>query len=203
MGELSKDPYNVIITGVGGQGNVTASRILGNMLVPPYTVTVGETFGASQRGGSVMSHVRVSQESAWSPQIPLGRADLIVALEPVEALRVMAAYGNPDTHLIVNTRPVYPVEDSPGEVVYPSLDKIRKVLEEVTDYVWFLPATDVALHHLKNPVLGNVIVLGAVAGLHVLPVTKNDFTRVISRIFSKSKVAANVKAFEMGIEMVT
>ena len=82
--QLSKDPYNVIITGVGGQGNVMASRVLSNMLVQKgYYITIGETFGASQRGGSVMSHIRVSSKSTWSPQVPKGRADVVVTLEPI------------------------------------------------------------------------------------------------------------------------
>ncbi|MBU2252336.1 MAG: 2-oxoacid:acceptor oxidoreductase family protein, partial [Proteobacteria bacterium] len=87
---LRKDPYNIVITGVGGQGNVMASRVLANMLVRRgFRVTIGETFGMSQRGGSVMSHIRVSSAAVWSPQIPKGRADLVVALEPVEAIRVL------------------------------------------------------------------------------------------------------------------
>ena len=90
------DPYNVIITGVGGQGNVMASRVLGNMLsVKGLQITIGETFGASQRGGSVMSHLRISAGSTWSPQIPEGCAHMVVALEPIEALRVLMVYGNP------------------------------------------------------------------------------------------------------------
>ena len=71
---LPYDPYNVIITGVGGQGNVMASRVVGNMLSRKnLNVTIGETFGASQRGGSVMSHLRISAASHWSPQIPKGK----------------------------------------------------------------------------------------------------------------------------------
>jgi len=93
---LYKDPTNIIITGVGGQGNVMASRVLAGMLVNAgYVVTIGETFGMSQRGGSVMSHLRVSSTSVLSPQIPQGRADIIIALEPVEALRVLVKYGIP------------------------------------------------------------------------------------------------------------
>ena len=85
---LSADPYNLIITGVGGQGNVLASRMVGNMLSRlGLFVTIGETFGASQRGGSVMSHLRISTRSCLSPQIPRGRAHSVVALEPIEALR--------------------------------------------------------------------------------------------------------------------
>ena len=78
---LAVDPYNVIITGVGGQGNVMASRIVGNILSRTgLTVTIGETFGASQRGGSVMSHLRISATSYWSPQIPKGKCHLVVSL---------------------------------------------------------------------------------------------------------------------------
>ncbi|HQN70592.1 MAG TPA: 2-oxoacid:acceptor oxidoreductase family protein, partial [Smithella sp.] len=85
---LKKNPTNIIITGVGGQGNVMASRVLAGMLVNAgFIVTIGETFGMSQRGGSVMSHLRVSSSSVLSPQIPQGRGDIVIALEPVEALR--------------------------------------------------------------------------------------------------------------------
>ena len=107
---LPKDPMNVIITGVGGQGNVLASRVLAGMLVNDgYCVTIGETFGMSQRGGSVMSHLRISQKSIMSPQIPQGRADIIIALEPVEALRVLIKYGNPNVVVLANSRVVYPI----------------------------------------------------------------------------------------------
>ena len=69
--DIPRDPYNLIITGVGGQGNVIASRMIGDMLVRTgYRVTIGETFGVSQRGGSVMSHMRISRASAWSPRTP-------------------------------------------------------------------------------------------------------------------------------------
>jgi indolepyruvate ferredoxin oxidoreductase beta subunit len=68
--KLSSDPYNVIITGVGGQGNVTASRVVGGMLsCKGFNVTIGETFGASQRGGSVMSHLRISHKFLKAPAI--------------------------------------------------------------------------------------------------------------------------------------
>jgi indolepyruvate ferredoxin oxidoreductase beta subunit len=64
--KLPKDPYNIIITGVGGQGNVMASRLLSGMFVNRgFMATIGETFGASQRGGAVMSHIRVSAKGTW------------------------------------------------------------------------------------------------------------------------------------------
>jgi len=202
MGEnLLKDPYNIIIAGVGGQGNVTASRVLGNMLIRNYFVTIGETFGASQRGGSVMSHVRVSAQSIWSPQIPERKADLIAALEPAEALRVTTVYGHKGSHIVVNTRPVYPAGVAAGELEYPSLEEIKKALSSITEHVWFVKATDTALQ-LGNPILGNMVILGVVAGLDVLPIGEEDFEWGISRIFSEDKVALNVKALEMGINLI-
>ena len=107
---LPYDPYNIIITGVGGQGNVMASRVVGNMLSRRgLQVTIGETFGASQRGGSVMSHLRISSGSSWSPQIPKGRCHLVISLEPTEAMRVLATYGNPNVKVLCNTRPVHAI----------------------------------------------------------------------------------------------
>ena len=78
---ILKDPFNVIIGGVGGQGNVLASQILGEMLISQgYVITIGETYGASQRGGAVMSHLRISTQDQFSPLIPEGQCDLLVAL---------------------------------------------------------------------------------------------------------------------------
>ena len=140
---LAKDPYNIVITGVGGQGNVMASRVLANMLVRRgFKVTIGETFGMSQRGGSVMSHIRVSPTAVWSPQIPKGRADLIVAIEPIEAIRVLADYGNPAVKVLVNMRPIYPVGVITGEDEYPSEEKIREAVAALSAQARFLDATD-------------------------------------------------------------
>ncbi|MBU7016608.1 MAG: indolepyruvate oxidoreductase subunit beta [Theionarchaea archaeon] len=198
---MLKDPYNIIITGVGGQGNVTASRILGNMLIDKYFITIGETFGASQRGGPVMSHIRVSQESVWSPQIPKGKADCIAALEPAEALRVLGGYGNPDTVVVCNMRPVYSLGVITGEWSYPPLEEIEKAIRDFTDKVWFLNATDIAVR-LGNPLLGNMVIIGALAGLEVLPLNQESFVKAVLRQFPEDTVEVNVKAFEIGREMI-
>jgi indolepyruvate ferredoxin oxidoreductase, beta subunit len=199
---LVHDPYNAIITGVGGQGNVMASRILGNILSRKgYYVTIGETFGVSQRGGSVMSHLRISKQSVWSPQIPRGQAHIIVALEPTEAIRVIATYGNPSVRVLSNTRPIHPVGVIAGELKYPSPDEIRGALDELASGVSLLDATDEALK-LGQPILGNVIMMGAVAGTGVLPFDADDFRSVIAETMSQDKVDLNMKAFKKGEEMI-
>ena len=199
--KLVEDPYNIIITGVGGQGNVTASRILGDMLVSKYFVTIGETFGASQRGGPVMSHIRVSEESVWSPQIPQGKAHVIAALEPAEAVRVLAGYGNDETCVVCNMRPVYSVEVILGDIKYPSLDEIKKAIKNFAGTASFLDATDAAVE-LGNPLMSNMIMIGALSGLGVLPLEKEKFVQVILNRFSPDMVTLNVKAFELGSEMI-
>ena len=199
---LSADPFNLIITGVGGQGNVLASKLIGNMLADQgYHVTIGETFGASQRGGSVMSHLRVSAESAFSPQIPRGRAHVVVALEPTEALRVLQHYGNPEIKVIANTRPVYSLGVICGEINYPGEEELRGWMQKLTRAFWFIDATNEAVK-LGNPILGNVLLVGALAGTGDLPLNRESFRDVIARSMPSDKVDINLKAFDKGLEAV-
>jgi len=199
---LPYDPYNIIITGVGGQGNVMASRVVGNMLSRRgLRVTIGETFGASQRGGSVMSHLRISTGSSWSPQIPQGRCHLVVSLEPTEAMRVLATYGNPNVKVLCNTRPVHAIGVISGAQQYPALDDIKSWVAELSEACWFLEATAKAME-LGNPILGNIMMIGAVAGIGVLPLTRNDFKAVIAAAMSADKQQLNLSAYDLGVEMI-
>ena len=200
---LLEDPYNIIITGVGGQGNVMASRLLSNMLsVKGYRITIGETFGASQRGGAVMSHIRISEHQTWSPQIPKGKAHIVVSLEPIEAIRVLGLYGNPNLTVLANSRPIDPVGVIAGELNYPSMDEIRKILEKHAASVRIVNATDEALK-LGNPIFGNIIMIGATIGLGLLPVGTEEFREAISEFVPAKAIDVNLQAFEIGRRMVT
>jgi indolepyruvate ferredoxin oxidoreductase, beta subunit len=196
--KLPADPYNIIITGVGGQGNVLASRVLGQMLNRQgFRITIGETFGASQRGGSVMSHLRISADSAWSPQIPAGQAHWVIALEPSEAFRVLAAYGNPETQLIYNTRPIQPVDVIAGLTSYPKEQEIREGLAELSARNWPLEATAKALE-LGNPIFGNIMMIGALAEAGPLPLDRDSFGEVVAQSLGEKKVEINLKAYDIG-----
>ena len=199
---LPCDPYNVIITGVGGQGNVMASRVVGNMLTRKnLNITIGETFGASQRGGSVMSHLRISAESSWSPQIPKGKCHLVISLEPTEAIRVLMNYGNPNVRVLCNTRTVHAIGVISGEQRYPSMDEVKSWIEELSEDCWFLEATEKALE-LGNPILGNIMMIGAAAGIGALPLDREGFETAISETLSGDKLALNLKAYDLGVCMV-
>ena len=199
---LPFDPYNVIITGVGGQGNVMASRIVGNMLSRKgLSVTIGETFGASQRGGSVMSHLRISTGSSWSPQIPNGKCHLIISLEPTEAMRVLATYGNPNVKVLCNIRPIHAIGVISGDQQYPDLDEITAWVAELSEASWFLDATEKAME-LGNPILGNIMMIGAAAGIGVLPLYRKDFEAAVAENLSADKQELNLKAYDLGVGMV-
>jgi indolepyruvate ferredoxin oxidoreductase beta subunit len=196
--QLIKDPYNLVITGVGGQGNVLGSRVLSNMLVSKgYYATIGETFGASQRGGSVMSHIRVSAKCTWSPQIPKGKADLIIALEPIEALRVLMIYGNHKVKVLANTRPIYPVGVIAGELDYPSLSEIKASVKELSSTALFIDATDEAIK-LGNSILANIIMIGAASRMLAFPIDRENFKDIILKTLPANKLDVNLKAFDKG-----
>jgi len=199
---LAKDPTNIIITGVGGQGNVLASRVLAGMLVNAgFVVTIGETFGMSQRGGSVMSHLRISSSSVLSPQIPQGRADIVIALEPVEALRVLARYGNPDVAVLANARAVYPMGVITGEYDYPLPEEIEAMLKKLSAKSWMIDATSAAVA-LGNPVLSNIVMIGALAGASLLPIDRRAFEEEVTKSIPHDKRPINLAAFDAGRKMI-
>ena len=199
---LPKDPFNVIIGGVGGQGNVLASQILGEMLVMKgYVITIGETYGASQRGGSVMSHFRVSVKDPFSPLIPEGQCDLLVALEPVEGLRILGHYGHPKIMTLLNTRPIHPMDVISGDATYPEVSKVIGKIQELSRRVWTLNATEIALE-MGDPIFANIVMLGALSAIEVLPINRQQFEGVVKDVLPFRMLEDNLKAFDRGKEAV-
>jgi indolepyruvate ferredoxin oxidoreductase, beta subunit len=200
---LTHDPTNIIIAGVGGQGNIMASQLLGRLLVKKgFEVIIGETYGASQRGGSVMSHLRVAKQGGISPIIPKGKAHYIVALEPAEALRVMGEYGNPDIRVLTNTRPIYPVDVITGAFEYPDMDNLKRIITDYAKEVFFIDATDIALR-VKTPILANIIMLGAFARWGVVPLTVEEFEEAINESVPTKHLKKNIEAFKEGVKAMS
>ncbi len=195
---LSSDPFNIIVTGVGGQGNVMASRILAKMLtLKGYDITIGETFGASQRGGSVMSHIRISQKGYWSPQIPKGKVHLIISLEPIEAIRALFNYGNESVYVISNDHPIHPARVIAGESDYPDISEIREALAGLTFRFHLIDATTEAVR-LNNSILSNIIMIGAASGLNLIPLGTEEFDHAIREFVPETKIKSNIEAFNIG-----
>ena len=199
--QLIKDPLNLLIAGVGGQGNIVMSFIIGRALIEEgYLVTIGETYGLSQRGGPVMSHVRISRETQCGPLIPDGHADIILGMEPVEAMRSLGQFGNPDVITIVNPIPIYPIDVLCGKAEYPDLDKLMESIKELSAKTWVIDATEEA-KKLGDPIFTNIILIGALIGSGLLPLDKKSVEPVLRETFPKA-VEANIKAFSKGMKLL-
>jgi indolepyruvate ferredoxin oxidoreductase beta subunit len=197
---LEKDPLNLIITGVGGQGNVLASHIVASAgIKEELYVTVGETYGASQRGGAVMSHVRFSSQAQCSPLISEGQADIVVGLEPVEALRVMAEFGNPKTRVIVSPRPIYPIWVLSGQAKYPPIEEILGNLEELADRVQVVDVSEDG----EALVGTNVLMIGALAASGLLPLPIESFEEAMREILAPKDLEMNFQTFRKGMQAMT
>lgn len=194
---LEKDPLNLIITGVGGQGNVVASQIVASAGIKEgLYVTVGETYGASQRGGPVMSHVRFSARVQYGPLIPEGQADIVVGLEPVETLRIISDFGNPKTKVIVIPRPIYPIWVLAGQAKYPPVEEVLGKLRELVEKIEVVKLKGAAEVGLP----ANILMVGALAGSRLLPIPVESFENAMKAILALKDIELNLKAFREGVE---
>lgn len=193
-----KDPMNLLIAGVGGQGNILVSEILAKAVAAVgYKVTVGESYGMSQRGGSVSSHIRLSRKLIYGPIIPAGCADVIIGFEPVETARAALEFGSPGVKIIVNPRPVYPVGVLMGKDNYPEIDNLLGKLENISEQVYCIESTEIA-SRAGNPVMQNIVMVGALAGFNHLFIPKETYVRIISQVVPEKALEMNKKAFCMG-----
>ncbi len=198
---MEKDPLNLIITGVGGQGNILASQITATAAIKDgFFVSIGETYGASQRGGSVMSHVRFSKEFQYGPLISAGEADIILGFEPLETLRVLVEYGHDETDVIFNPRPNYPIGVLTGQFKYPDIEGLMKNISELARSAKVVKATELA-KDLGAMVAQNVVMVGALAASRLISVSEKNYEECITELFEdKKKRDFNLKAFKLGVK---
>ncbi|ADT84289.1 MULTISPECIES: indolepyruvate oxidoreductase subunit beta [Thermococcus] len=191
--------YNIVITGVGGQGILTAANLLGwAALHAGYKVRVGEVHGMSQRFGSVIAYVRFG-EDVYGAMVPEGKADVIMAFEPVEALRYIN-YLKEGGLVIANSNPIPPVQVSMGLATYPSMEEIRKIIEE--DFKGKLITLDAEKLALEagNVITTNVVLIGALTQTPGFPLSAEHVKEVIRLSVPKKAVDVNMKAFELGVK---
>ncbi len=185
---------NIMIVGVGGQGTLLTSRILGGITVlAGYDVKLSEVHGMAQRGGSVVTYVRYG-ESVAEPIVEEGQADVLIAFERLEALRY-AHFLKKDGVIIVNDQRIDPMPVVTGVAKYP-----EGIIEELSSKynVLAVDAMDEALK-LGNSRVFNVIILGAAAKRMDFP--KEQWIEVIKNTVPPKTVDINVKAFERGYEL--
>ncbi len=182
---------NIMIVGVGGQGTLLTSRILGGLAIDAgYDVKLSEVHGMAQRGGSVVTFVRYGEEVA-EPIVEEGCADVIIAFERLEAMRY-AHYLKPGGALVVNDWRIDPMPVVIGQAVYPDhiLDTLREKYK-----VYAVNATEDA-RKMGNPKVFNLIVLG-VAARH-MDFSKEEWYAVIEKTVPPKTVEINKEAFDVG-----
>lgn len=189
---------NLLLTGVGGQGIITASTVLSQACrLAGWSVKKSEVHGMSQRGGSVDSHVRFSSdEQIASPLIPEGEADVMVAFEPLEGLRQIRQ-TSPDAAVLVEKRRIVPVTVNLKGFSYPE-DVFERLLASGRE-VTLLDAADRAAQ-LGEPRAGNSVLLGALSTRIEVP--DDAWEGAFEAVLRPDTVAINLQAFEAGREMM-
>ncbi len=185
----------IVFAGVGGQGVLTASSIVGiAALKAGVNVTMSEVHGMAQRGGIVVTEMNIGE--ARSTLVGDGEADIIVGFEPVEAYRVLHK-AHPGSYVVVNTEPIVPISASLGDAKYPDVDELLANMQGLN--VITLEATDIA-RSLGNVIVTNIVMLGALAAVPAFPIGKEYMIEAIKSRFPPRHHEINLKAFEMGYE---
>jgi indolepyruvate ferredoxin oxidoreductase beta subunit len=199
---LGRNGVNLIITGVGGQGNVLAARLLASVaLAEGYTVTVGDVYGLTQRGGSVASHVRWTEGKTLPPLVPQNSLDVLVAFEPLEALRILTQFGKEDTVAVVNDAPIMPIGVQAGRFTYPNLSDLWDALRSLTKQIRLVGATAVS-QRLGDIQVLNMVMTGALLGSGFVTLKKDGFEKTIHSVVSRKYVDIDLLAFREGIQLV-
>ena len=185
---------NIMIVGVGGQGTLLTSRILGGIAIEGgYDVKLSEVHGMAQRGGSVVTFVRYGATVA-EPIVEEGQADVLIAFERLEALRYIH-FLKKDGVLIVNDQKIEPITVVTGMAQYP--EGIIEKLEEEHKVLKVDAMTEAK--KLGNSKVFNIIVLG-LAAAH-MDFTKEQWIKVVENTVPKKTIEINTKAFELGWEI--
>jgi len=182
---------DIILAGVGGQGILSIAAIVGAAAIEKgWYLKQAETHGMSQRGGAVMSHLRISDQPVASDLIPLGAADVILSVEPMESLRYLP-WLSPQGWLVTNSTVFDNIPD------YPDFEMIKEEIRKLPHAV--LLDADAMARDLGNPRGSNMVMLGAATPF--LGLDRGEITRAIASFFIKKGdaiVRANIAAFEAG-----
>jgi indolepyruvate ferredoxin oxidoreductase beta subunit len=190
--------YNIIIAGVGGQGVILAGNVIGDAAIDAgYDVKKTDTIGMAQRGGSVISHLRVAPK-IYSPVIGDCKADIVMSFEKMEAARCFG-FLKPGGIVILNNREMPPLSVSCGQEKYPSDDEIMTVLRRKTDKIYFVEGTRKS-EAIGNVKVLNIFMLGCLS--QFMDIEDKVWRESIIKSLPAKIVNINLTAFEAGIESV-
>ena len=192
-----RDAFNIVISGVGGQGILKLSKIIGeSALFEGKNVVMSEVHGMAQRGGVVISEMRIGDVN--SPLVEEGDADLIIALEPSEAFRVINKAGS-KTWFVINTEKVVPFTVSLGISSYPDVDELIENIKKVSKNVVVFNGVELS-KKAGSLISLNMVMLGAVSTLPNFPLKEDTLVKVMEESFKGDALKVNKLAFNFGKE---
>lgn len=187
---------DVYLVGVGGQGIITASKIIGDAaILAGRNVLLSETHGMAQRGGSVVCTARIGD--VYSPLIPDGQADVILSFELLEALRA-AGKASKRTILITSSERIVPLSVSSKKLRYPTLEEVRKDLVGFVGEFVLVEASKLAAD-AGAPNSSNIVMVGALAGIGLTGLDREHFEKAIEANIARN-VKENLVAFSKGFD---
>ena len=190
---------DIIIAGVGGQGVILMSELLGNAAVKDgLNVRGSEILGMAVRGGSVLSTIRIG-DGVFGPLTPMGQGDILISMEPAEALRHVS-YLSSSGMVIVNMEVVTPFTVALGKSSYPDIEAILEKLNDTTKQVITLNATQAA-SEAGSRLAANIVMLGALFGTGLVPIKQTTLKGEIENRFAAKLAPVNLKAFDIGFQI--
>ena len=189
-----KKSIDLLLAGTGGQGIILASNLLGEVAMESgYDVKKSDVLGMAQRGGAVVSHVRLG-DNVRSPLAQKGKVDVILSLEMLEAAR-WVEYLRPEGYAVVNEQCVLPVSVTSGYATYPSRGQIEELLKARTSRFYYVDALAIALD-LGNRNVINLVLMGFLS--HLLPIDADRWEKGISQRVPSKFRELNLEAFRQG-----
>jgi len=196
-GEEMKKVYKIQLIGVGGQGTIKASTIVGEAAMKKkLNVVMSEVHGMSQRGGTVVTELKIGD--AYSPLVEEGAADLMIAFEPAEALRALNKI-NKESFVIVNSSPIVPFTVSLGISEYPESSSVFGELRAKINNLLVIDAQKIA-KEAGSIISENMVLLGAAVATPNFPIDKDLIVQSMKENLPPKSIETNLKAFEKGFK---
>jgi len=192
------EEFNMVIVGVGGQGVLTLQNIIADAaLKQGYDVKTSELHGLAQRGGHIPSHIKFGKK-IYSPLVLEGKANLVIGLEPLEALRA-CRFGSKEnkTVFIIDNNRITPMSVTILNQKYPSVKEIKNILEKSSSKVFILNATEIAKKAVGTTAPANVYLLGYAYHKKLIPIKKQHLLEAIKETVPEKYFEMNKKIFEL------
>ena len=192
--------FNIVLAGVGGQGILLAAEVLGTAAIKEdLNVRVSELHGMAQRGGAVVSNVRIG-EKVLAPTVLEGQADVLLGFEPLETLRNLK-FVSEKALVIMSDEKIPPTELAAKMMKYPSMEEIVEKIHRFTKNVIIVEAAKLA-KKAGNILTQNIVLIGALAAREKMPVKTESIMKALRELVPPKHLDINVKAFKLGYEYV-